>query len=591
MSNNHLNQRILLELAKTDYDPSFYGIIMGIITKMFHISIFILLTLHILQKSNKKRVFTFAPIRFIFVIYPLSTPWIAGSVVKNSYRYFNGEILQSFFKWTYNGYFNLGFLQIFKKITDSGGKEYTGKTTFGQFLYINSVFVEIIIFIILFIISAASFPKLKKYDLKGHLLVSISIVFFYCWSFYFYTLALLFLAQDRDLADLNNDGASYKRNNFGYILSYIFAILMILTTVFSIVWIYLKMFEEKDRKEAIMLRERKEEEEIRTVKQNLDHIEKQDYGRDLAYRHQPSLRSKAGVKIEIVENHKNFVKLKEEKKEWRKKLPEFEFLNAYVGVGLGLMHIENSRKAFQNLIPVTYNANLFLRYFVVITLSVLLRSNPKTLYWILLILDIIFLVLVFGIKETSITISFVLILMVEVFQILFHLAQLILFYDSLGDGDQGKFGSTLVWILTLVIFFSVISVILLEIALFVTSLKRTLKEVKEDVKKPSEENLNSLAGSSMEELGQNVNVYNTLKSKNLSRLDKNHVSRLSHENIVKRSQVSESKEELQNQMGLYALKKRESMRMSASKRHSHANERGYLDDDDDKHVRPLKHNK
>lgn len=573
--------RLLLQLALPDKDPSIYGTLMGIIVNAFQIIIFFLLLYHIFSKSKKKNVLTMAPLRFIFVTFSLTTPWIVGQHINNTYRGLPGIVLQRFFFNVYNGYFNSGYLKIFRKIEDSNGNEYPGDGVFDPIFYLNCVFVETILLLIFGIITLAMLGKMKKFDLQAHFLGSIFPVFFYCWSFYFFTLALLNFKQHRDIYIQQTKGFTYKRRYFWNVISFFISIIMVILTALSVVWIYVKMFEEKKRREDFRLMEKKENMDIKKDKENLNKFEPFDYNTiNYSYKHEPKFPEREEIEKEIKETHQEIEELKKRRKTWRSKLPRYEFMSRYVGVGIGLMHLENKDETFADPIAIIYNGCFYFRLLIVVLVSVLLRENMKTAYWIFMILDLIFLGLAVKVSGFAFSLSKILIILVEVFHFLFHLGQLLFFYDISEDGKSGKFKKNFVWFIALVIFFSILLILIIEIILLLSSFSHKQNPViQENIRKINTENLKSedskLAKSSFDELGNKIDIYNTLKSKNLSRLDENHVSKLSHSENRGDSMHSHTKNP-KTDMGQFAIKKNRGTATSAKK--------GKNDDDDGQRV-------
>jgi hypothetical protein len=162
--------------------------------------------------------------RFIMVTYFTAGVAVIGSEYENAFRGFNEPFLTDFVQSIYHGYFGADHIGIFRAVKNSEGNEYPG---YQQFL--NVVFIELILYWILWILNKIMLGSAKKGSKAANLICSIYWATFPYFSFMLLYWASMWILQHRLIGQANkNDDATYKRKTWGFVITWIVTFLTIL---------------------------------------------------------------------------------------------------------------------------------------------------------------------------------------------------------------------------------------------------------------------------------------------------------------------------------------------------------------------------
>lgn len=176
--------------------------------------------------------------RFVAVTYGTSVAWYVGSPLEPfAYRGFNSGFLATYFTRMYNadGWFGFGMPKIFKNTTVNGVE--TG------FQLVNSLFIEMLIFAIFFLLALATAGGIKERKKISHLFGSL----YYCYLLYmlfpFLFNCVTFFKQHSTFNDLAASGAEVDRKNYGFYLSWVAAMAVFILVLIVIIYVVAEAIE------------------------------------------------------------------------------------------------------------------------------------------------------------------------------------------------------------------------------------------------------------------------------------------------------------------------------------------------------------
>ena len=224
------------EITATRFRWDQIGAFLGVCFRLVQFGCTIAMFADVFSRYVGKPLKVMSIYRYVLVSYGAVLPGYIGMGLKRPlvYRGIIGLFLEEWYKQFYNGWFNIGFVNIFSAPDDANGVEYP------DFIhYCNVLFFELIIYLILLILAAATEHLLKKRNRLAHLFASLKLVYVLNFMFPFVMWAVKFLVQAERIYGLNRKTERYGVWTFSYLVGYGVALMMLFQvayTIFSMVY-------------------------------------------------------------------------------------------------------------------------------------------------------------------------------------------------------------------------------------------------------------------------------------------------------------------------------------------------------------------
>lgn len=197
------------------------GRIVGIILKILQIVFFFLMILDVLSRFKGKPINSMHLMRFLTFTFCAATTHYIG-LNKDGYIGFhqgtNSELLGQFYNKIYLGYYDTAMFKLFENPKING-------TEYG-FIYLNSLFFELIFYLLLALLSYVFASKLKENNPIAHLINSIRFILGCSLAMIYINNGIMWWKQSNNLKKSRKLGDNVEYNKWTFYITWIIVVFM-----------------------------------------------------------------------------------------------------------------------------------------------------------------------------------------------------------------------------------------------------------------------------------------------------------------------------------------------------------------------------
>lgn len=458
------SDRSLLEVVTVDYDTDNFAKWLNWIWKGFQLLCFILVITDCISRFLGTSLGWMPVFRYCLFVLGASTPWNAGSPYKDAYRGYNDSILMRYFDAIYHSYFGAGYFSIFAAVKDDNGVEFPT-----YFHYCNVIFVELILFFVLWIATKALSGAIAKGNRFANLIGSLEWVNAFFFSFHYVGWAVFWFKQHFSIGEANDEGATYDRATVGYIVGWVVSVIAVLLIVLDglIGSPLTALAYKKSLGDSKVVKGKN----YRETSQGNQRAPGQP--ENTSFQHRPTGGNGSGFDAAAAVEYQNRLSLE---------TLSIEFI---------FMH-QKPMVAAKHPVGIFYFSFFLWRWAGFAVFAIIFMNNPRTMYSIFVGIDVVMIGLTGASLGTFKGIAGPLILFEEILIFIWHLLQLFLFIDQGRENDDGTRGKFTAWwteVFVYIIFGCYLITIFIEIILVFSVLFSPSEALGEGA---APENLNSV---------------------------------------------------------------------------------------------------